>query len=275
MMQESYLKLGNECLFMRHNDVQPGRTTLLFVHGLGESGLCFREIFKDERFREFNIVVPDLPGYGRSSRAENNDYSFDSHINRLWTFIKEKQLSDIVAIGHSMGGDITTLLCASDKKGKIKKYVNIEGDITENELFFSSLAVEAGEKGESEEWFHDTFMLREILSKLAEKFPLPCKRYYASLCFSRWEAFLQNSRELVRRNTSGKGAYRSEIGEKYISLSIPKVFFYGTGSLSNKTRTFLAENNLESQPFEGASHWVMIDKPHDFGTCLIRFIIGG
>jgi hypothetical protein len=37
---------------------------------------------------------------------------------------------DLIIIGHSMGGDIATLLCASDKRNMIVKFVNIEGGLT-------------------------------------------------------------------------------------------------------------------------------------------------
>jgi len=44
-MQESVFRLEGmkEYMFLRHNEINHGKTTLLFVHGLGESGLCFKE----------------------------------------------------------------------------------------------------------------------------------------------------------------------------------------------------------------------------------------
>ncbi|MCP4703823.1 MAG: hypothetical protein GY865_04360, partial [candidate division Zixibacteria bacterium] len=49
-MNESYLKIGDEYLYYRFNDIKPNRQSILFVHGLGDSGLSFEDVFRDKRF---------------------------------------------------------------------------------------------------------------------------------------------------------------------------------------------------------------------------------
>ena len=75
-MSESLLELGNEYMHVRHGEISQTRASLLFVHGLGDSGLNFEDVFRNERFSDFNVVVPDLVGYGRSSRASSKDKDF-------------------------------------------------------------------------------------------------------------------------------------------------------------------------------------------------------
>jgi len=270
-MMESFIKVDDDLIFLRHNLVKSNRTTLLFVHGLGESGLCFQEVFEDKRFNSFNILVPDMVGYGRSSASAKGDYTFDAQIKRLRNIVQQYPIGELIVIGHSLGGDLTTLFCASDSEHIIKKYINIEGTITQFDIFISNQAVETAERGEFEHWFKETFMNSQVYDDWGSRSPA-CRRYYASLCFCRPEAFLANAQELYKRNTSLGLIYQSEIGQVYCSLSIPKVYCYGTESLSPKTSRFLQEMGLESQAFDGAAHWVMIDRKDEFYSFLYDFI---
>jgi pimeloyl-ACP methyl ester carboxylesterase len=274
-MMETVVQIGEDKLFLRHNRIKPHCKTLLFVHGLGESGMCFRDVFQYRQLDAFNLLVPDLVGNGRSSVSRCGDYRFDSHVERLWKLVEQNKIDDLAVIGHSMGGDITTLMCESDSQGIIKKYVNIEGDVTRFDLFISGEALKAHEKGDFHTWFNQDFMItmvRDGLGKLYDS----CRRYYESLKLCSPDAFLANSRELVERNNNSAlpGDYKSEIGKIYAGLTIPRVYCYGTKSIPGGTLRFLKENHLETMACEGAGHWVMIDKADEFYSFLYEFITG-
>ncbi|HUV29695.1 MAG TPA: alpha/beta fold hydrolase [Acidobacteriota bacterium] len=273
-MNESWFRIGDEYLYFRHNTLRPKRRSLLFVHGLGDSTLSFQDVFRDKRFDDFNLVVPDLIGYGRSSGAGSlQGYSYDSHVARLWKLIGETGLSELTVIGHSMGGDLTTLLCASDTDGIIRKYVSVEGDLTQHDLTISRAAVSADRRGKFRDWYDGDFRERMVYESLGRN--RSGRVYYASLAFCRPEAFLENARELVRRNTSLPGKYKSEIGEIYRSLGLPRVFCYGTESLSPRTLSFLKENGLDVRAFEGVGHCPMTDSAAEFYEFLHHFVTGG
>ncbi len=270
-MNTMIFKEGSDFIYTRHNEITSGRATLLFLHGLGDSGLCYQEVFNDRRFDRFNIVVPDMIGYGKSSASTNGDYSFKTYISSLWKIVEETRVNDLVVIGHSMGGDIATLLCASDQNNSIKKFVNIEGDITQFDLFISHEAIKASENGNFANWFYDEFMMAKVFEDWGQKYS-SCKRYHSSLRYCHKEAFLANALELYQRNNVLPGKYKSEIGQIYSSLSIPKVFCYGTKSIHSETIDFLKENRLAYQVFDDAFHWLMIDKPKKFYSFLYEFI---
>jgi len=270
-MKESYQKIGDEYLYYRHNDIKPNRISLLFVHGLGDSGLSFEDVFKYKRFDRYNLVVPDHIGYGRSSGAiDKKQYRYFHHIERLWILINKLRLNNLIVVGHSMGGDITTLLCQSDKKGLIKKYVNIEGDITQFDLTISRAAVQANKKGRYDRWFESGLKKKIVFDSLGH---LRSGRiYYASLSFCRPEALLENAIELVDRNTCLKGRFKSEIGKIYCELTVPRVFCYGTDSLSDKSIEFLEENGMDTKAFDGTGHCPMTDCTEKFYSFLYDFI---
>ncbi len=270
-MIDEYFEIDKKTMYCRHNGINPGRTSLLFVHGLGDSGLSFEDPFEDNRFDGFNLVVPDLIGYGRSSGSgDPGDYSYDSQLQRLWALINELELKELIVVGHSMGGDLTTLLCASDKEKIIKKYINIEGDVTQYDLTISRAAVKAFERGNFEHWYENDFKQKLVYEKLGND--RSGRIYYASLAFCRKEAFLDNARELVRRNTSLEGKFKSEIGRIFVSLEIPKVFCYGTKSLARSSLRFLNENSIKTKGFEGIGHCPMTDCSAEFYDYVYQYI---
>ncbi|MCF8068063.1 MAG: alpha/beta hydrolase [Desulfobacterales bacterium] len=271
MMKESFIKVDDGYIYMRRNRTFiPYKKTLLFIHGLGESGLCFKEVLEDERFNKYNILIPDLIGYGRSSDSRSGDYSFASHVKMMFSLIDTLSLNEIFLVGHSMGGDITTLLCSRDLNRKVKKYINIEGDITQHDLFVSSKAVEADGNNCFPEWF-ESYKNETIFNKYAQKYASG-KRLFASLWFCRPDAFLENAYELVERNTKLEGEYKSEIGKLYCDIKIPKVFCYGSESLSEGSGKYLEDNNLKFKKFTGVGHFPMIDKAKDFYNFVDSFI---
>lgn len=268
---ESIIKVSVGEVFLRHSEIVSDRDTLLFIHGLGESGRCFDEVFRDERFSDFNILIPDMLGYGRSSDAGDEDYSFNSQVNRIWEIIDKTGVKELDVIGHSLGGDLATLLCNSDKKRNIRKCVNIEGDVTQYDDFITREAIEAEKNNDFENWFIDRYMNDLVLNQWGKAFPSRL-RYYESLKLCRTQAFRANALELYELKNSIPGKYKSQLGKIYASLTVSKVFCYGLKSIDERSIQFLKDNDLRFEEFAEAGHWVMIDQSEKFYSFLLEFL---
>jgi pimeloyl-ACP methyl ester carboxylesterase len=85
-----------------------GETTLLFIHGLANYIPVYQYNIP-ELSKHFQCIAIDLPGNGLSSR---NDYPFTMsfYAESVARFIKQKGLSKVVIIGHSMGGHVSLML---------------------------------------------------------------------------------------------------------------------------------------------------------------------
>jgi pimeloyl-ACP methyl ester carboxylesterase len=273
LMQERILQIEDGWLFVRHSELNRPRPVLLFVHGLGESGMCFNEAFESGDMKEFNIVVPDLMGYGRSSGAGNGDYSINSQALRLWRLMDVLRIGPFYVVGHSLGGDIGTFMASSDAQQRIKGFVNIEGDLTPHDIFFSNKVVTAAESGNFAEWFEKDFKEDLVLKGWGGRWP-SCRRYYASLQFARPEAFLANAKEIYQKNQPLPGRRECITGLTYGGLKIPRVFCWGSESLAKGTLEFLESASLQHCKFEPAFHWPMIDQADHFYSFLSDFIQG-
>jgi pimeloyl-ACP methyl ester carboxylesterase len=60
----------------------------------------------------FHVIIPDLPGWGESSRVPNASYNIDSQAARFNDFVQTLHLQHFLLVGHSMGGAIAGVYAA-------------------------------------------------------------------------------------------------------------------------------------------------------------------
>lgn len=272
MFQESVFRVSGGVLHYRHTPIDPARPSLLFVHGLGESGLCFIEAFREPALSRFNIIVPDLLGFGKSPGDSEAAYTFSAQIGRLGALMEHNKIQRIHLVGHSMGGDIGTEMSRLMPE-KIAAFINVEGSLTSFDRFITDRALRAEEDGRFEAWLRDD-LRRGKVHEWSADWPT-CLRYAASLEMCQPEAFLASAREIRRLNDDTPGGGSGIIGEQYNKLNVPRVYCWGTGSLSPASQAWLMERSgLVHQPFDGASHWVMLDQPKAFYWFISGFFWG-
>jgi 3-oxoadipate enol-lactonase len=77
---------------------------LLLIHGLGSCGEDW-EFQVRALERRFRVIVPDLPGTGRSSPTEGKD-SIADYAQVLWALIDHLKISRVNVAGFSLGGAV-------------------------------------------------------------------------------------------------------------------------------------------------------------------------
>ncbi len=84
---------------------------LVLLHGYGGSHadwlLAARYLTPN-----FRVIVPDLPGWGDSTRHPDDDYGYAAQVRRLHAFLEALHPGRIALAGHSMGGAIAGLYAA-------------------------------------------------------------------------------------------------------------------------------------------------------------------
>jgi len=93
---------------------QPGAPTVVMIHGFTGSKENWYPLASQLRGR-YRLVIPDLPGWGESQRIAGQDYGFVAQSERLAAFLDQlgkQQGTDLVLLGHSMGGGIVALTTA-------------------------------------------------------------------------------------------------------------------------------------------------------------------
>jgi pimeloyl-ACP methyl ester carboxylesterase len=85
-----------------------GDTTILLIHGFGESLTTWRAVF-DPLAAGARVVAIDLPGFGASQKPDTL-YSLAAQTERLSRFIDRWIPGPLIVMGHSMGGELAASL---------------------------------------------------------------------------------------------------------------------------------------------------------------------
>ena len=88
---------------------------LVLLHGYGGS---YANWLLAARYLtgNFRVIIPDLPGWGASTRLPNADYGYAAQVDRLHGFVEGLHLGKMALAGHSMGGAIAGLYAAKYPK---------------------------------------------------------------------------------------------------------------------------------------------------------------
>jgi 4,5:9,10-diseco-3-hydroxy-5,9,17-trioxoandrosta-1(10),2-diene-4-oate hydrolase len=96
--------IETDSLRLRVLEAGRGDTTLLLLHGYGESLLAWR-LLLDRFTRHYRVVTLDLPGFGLSDKPDAG-YDYPAYARWLGDFLLQQTRGPVVVVGHSMGGQI-------------------------------------------------------------------------------------------------------------------------------------------------------------------------
>ena len=100
------IKLPHAHLFYAHTQPADARYTLLLIHGAGSSHLIWPAELR--RLPQTAVYALDLAGHGRSALPGYD--SVQLHARDVLDFITALSLSQVVVLGHSMGGAVAQMV---------------------------------------------------------------------------------------------------------------------------------------------------------------------
>lgn len=120
---------------------------ILFIHGLGGNKNWFLDHFERFDLTQFSWIIPDLLGYGESSKpSEIEAYSMKNQASILLNLLIEENVESLVILAHSMGGPIAISLIEqllTQRTGiNVLVLFYMEGNLDINDAFFSSKIAE-------------------------------------------------------------------------------------------------------------------------------------
>lgn len=84
---------------------------LLLIHGFGANKDNFTRIAKE--LGDYHLIIPDLLGFGESSKPPQADYRMDAQAKRLHELMQVKGVASNIHVGgNSMGGGISVAYAA-------------------------------------------------------------------------------------------------------------------------------------------------------------------
>lgn len=105
------LNIQGENLKMAYMEVQPRKPNgdvVMLLHGKNFNGAYWRETAKTLSEKGFRVVIPDQVGFGKSSKPQHIQYSFNLLAYNTKTLLDSLGINKVCVLGHSMGGMVAT-----------------------------------------------------------------------------------------------------------------------------------------------------------------------
>jgi len=98
---------GHTVVYLEGGSGEP----LVLIHGFGANKDNWLQI-APLLTPHYHLVIPDLPGFGESTRSDSATYSADDQLRRLRAFVENLGLDGVHLGGNSMGGWLAGLYTA-------------------------------------------------------------------------------------------------------------------------------------------------------------------
>lgn len=91
--------------------------TILFLHGVPTWSYTFRNIFPLCLAKGFRVIAPDLPGFGKSEKIQdNNFYTLENLVHIIEEFIRQLTLKHVVLYCHDWGAILGMIMAVRNSE---------------------------------------------------------------------------------------------------------------------------------------------------------------
>ena len=113
--------------------------TYLFIHGAWHGKWCWKKVLEILKGKNIKAYAIDLPGHGAKNSMK--EVFLSDYVDYCVSYIKEKNLKDIILVGHSFAGVVISRL-AEEIPERISKLVYLAGIVLDNECFLDIIPKE-------------------------------------------------------------------------------------------------------------------------------------
>ncbi len=241
---------------------------LVFIHGSGPgaSGVSnFRlnaPVFAAAAYR---VLLPDLIGYGASSKPEGIDYTLDLFTHTLYEALRAHGVSRATLIGNSLGGGVAIQMALEHPEFIDRLVLMSPGCIEERETYFAmpGIAKMVGAFGSPDFSLEDQ---RRLITNLVYD-PVHVTE---ALVRERFEVARTQPKDVLARMRT------PNLGPRLAELKMPILGFWGLQDEflpESGARRFLeACEDVRFMTFNKVGHWVQVERAQEFNRYCLAFL---
>jgi pimeloyl-ACP methyl ester carboxylesterase len=222
----------------------------LILHGWGSSSEKWSQIKKNLEKEGYDVLIPDLPGFGNSLPPEK-PWFIDDYVDWVYMYCKKMGLSSFFLAGHSFGGAVAARFTARHP-AKIKK------------LFLISAAV-----------FRKKSLFKRIVSKISRYFSFLPKRFkkFVYLRILKTDYPLDDSKKIMRETF--KRIINADLTNYLKNIKKPTIIIWGDKDditpIENayNIKKIISDSVLEIIP--GATHKIHLECPEKLSEILVKY----
>lgn len=246
--------------------------TIVLLHGFAADRQVWLQMAK-LLTPHFHLIIPDLPGWGQSSRDAGASYNIDAQATRLDGFVQTLQLQRFVLVGHSMGGAIAGVY-ASEHPEHVAELALVDAfGLKTAESDFSRAAM-AG----NNPFVYDDRAGFERATSLAFEKPLDLPGRFVDVLVKR----NQRDHDFIQRtfNELREPSQYLSVQNRLGQLVMPVLGLWchddkivGLSALDSLRNGLTAASAISTSTINGCNHMPMMEKPEQTAQILTGFAL--
>jgi len=265
-----YADVGNGITMHYHEAGSGDRGVILFLHGSGPGASGWSNFKGNYPFlaeHGFRTIVPDMMGYGYSTKPEEGAFSLDDVAAQFKALLDALGVDRATLVGNSQGGAIAIAMALNYPELVGQLVLMAPGGIEARETYMEMEGIKAMirvlyKEGISKETMRKVFTLQlhdesKITDEVIEE------RYQV--------AMTQHKDNIARIRTTNQAERLSEI-------QCPVLCFWGANDkfCPSTGASKIAANcpNSRTMLIANCGHWVMVEYPKLFNELTLKFVQG-
>ena len=265
--QATYRVIGGYDI--RINEAGEG-PAVIFLHGSGPgaSGLSnFRQnidAFVDAGYR---VILPDLIGYGASSKPEGIDYTLQLFTDTVYDALQQHGVKSGVLVGNSLGGGIAVQM-ELDHPGTATSFIMMApGCLQEQAEYFTMPGIAKMKSSFGSDDFNEEEQ-RKLICNLVH--PDYAPKVTDELVKERFAVAREQSKDVLARMIT------PNLGPRLGELKQPIFVLWGLNDEfcpESHSRLFLDQcENVRAVTFGRTGHWVQLERTAEFNRYSVDFL---
>jgi 4,5:9,10-diseco-3-hydroxy-5,9,17-trioxoandrosta-1(10),2-diene-4-oate hydrolase len=258
------LKQGYELHYLEAGSGAP----VVFVHGSGPGVNAYSNFFPNYRVigeAGYRALLPDMVGFGWSSKPTGIDYTLDLFVPTLHEFLDQLEIQRCVLVGNSLGGAIA-MKFAIDHPARVERLIVMgPGGIEARETYFKMPGIQ---KMVSQ--FVGTGFDREGLRRFLGLLAYDPKFITDELVEQRFNILQTQPKDVLARMSI------TDLSPQLNKLSCPLLGFWGIEDqfcpASGYEKILRAVADSRFIMYSRCGHWAMIERAEDFNRHVIEFL---
>lgn len=267
LRQATYSVAGSYDIHLKEAGEGPA---VVFIHGSGPgaSGASnFRQNYPAFVAAGYRTVLPDMIGYGASSKPEGIDYTLALFTDTLYDALRQHGIERAILVGNSLGGGVALQMTLDHPEFTEKLVLMAPGCIEEQAEYFKMPGIAKMVSGfggpdfnlEEQKQLVSNLVHPDFVSRISDE--LIAERFAV--------ARTQPKDVLARMRTPNLGPRLGEIAKPILVLwGLNDEFCPESGA-----RLFLEQcADARCMTFTRTGHWVQVERPDEFNRYVLDFL---
>jgi len=233
---------------------------ILFVHGLGGAKENFYAAFQSPALADCTLATFDEPGTGLAAFDPSAGLDVSALADMAQAVADQLLPGPYFLAGASMGGLITLLQMRRHGTGRIKGYINLEGNLSAEDCMFSRRVVSHDLNSFEPEFRR---MMGELRASPYAGDQIIAHNMALNVDIRGYHAY---SFQTVAESDSGR------LIEEFIGLPIPRLFLYGEANKGLSYLPRLRASDVRVREIPSSAHFLFYDNPVETFRAVGEFV---